>query len=128
MTDDAREYQWGVKANMRGAHRFIRLGAKCLLLGHPQWRESVEVRALSRSGRTVSAWVSPRDLENFRPEWISPVERNGRQTTGLLFRAREEAQAWADEMNAEYGSKPLRRSAWFRGTATAEIETTETAP
>lgn len=101
---------FGVKANVKAPHRFLRSGAVCWvrLANQGNGGERLYVRGMSRSGRVVSTWVDARDLHNFRPAWVQP-------STGywhsMPFDTKEQAQAWADQMNAMYGQTPVREHA-----------------
>lgn len=94
---------WGVKANIKAPHRFMRHGALVwVYLANPGWAgERVMVRGLSRGGRWVQTWIDARDLANFRAGWTH-------QDLGALWPTRDDAQAWADSMNERFGEQPAR--------------------
>lgn len=97
------KYEWGVRANVKWIHRFLRRGARVLIL-NPNGGgggESVFVRGIARGGRQVHIWVRAVDLENFRGAWV-PTEE------GRLFETREKADEWAKRMNETYGNLPHR--------------------
>ena len=73
-----------------------------------QGGERVMVRGTSRSGRKVDTWVDSRDLKNFRAGWFSDSEE---YRFAIPFASRDEAQAWADNMNRPFGAQPVREHA-----------------
>jgi hypothetical protein len=103
---------YGVKANVKAPHRFLRMGGLCwMLLLNPGWGgEKVMVRGTSRSGRQVDAWVDARDLTNFRPGWVPDVDARVNPPR-MPFESRNAAQAWADAMNERFGCQPVREHA-----------------
>ena len=98
---------FGVKANVKAPHRFLRSGAVCWvrLANQGNGGERLYVRGMSRSGRVVSTWVDARDLHNFRPAWLHDSDP---YWYAIPFDTREEAQAWANTMNMHYGGQPIR--------------------
>ena len=101
---------YGVKANVKAPHKFLRMGGLCwVMLTNPGWGgEKVMVRGTSRGGRKVDTWVDSRDLKNFRAGWFSDSEE---YRFAIPFASREEAQAWADDMNKRFSSLPVREHA-----------------
>lgn len=98
---------YGVKANVKAPHRFLRMGSLCwILLTNPGWGgERVMVRGISRGGRRVSTYVDARDLQNFRPGWFpDAVQYHG----AIPFESREEAAQWASTMNERFGEQAVR--------------------
>lgn len=107
---------YGVKANVKAPHRFLRFGGLCWVsLTNPGWAGAkIDVIGMSRGGRKVNTWVDARDLTNFRAGWTRPFDASywaGRPSYSpypMTWDTREEAQAWADGMNEIYGSQPVR--------------------
>jgi hypothetical protein len=104
---------YGVKANVKAPHKFLRMGGLCwMLLLNPGWGgEKVMVRGVSRGGRKVDTWVDSRDLTNFRAGWVPDNGWDKQQSPPMPFDSREAAQAWADGMNECFGSQPVREHA-----------------
>lgn len=98
---------YGVKANMKAPHKFLRMGGLCWIkLTNPGWSGAkVMVRGTSRSGRKVDTWVDSRDLKNFRAGWFSDSQE---YRLAIPFGSREEAEAWAADMNERFGDQPVR--------------------
>ena len=105
---------YGVKANIRAPHRFLRFGALCwvTLLNNGWGNERLMVTGLSRSGRRVESWVDARDLHNWRAGWFPD------HGEPIPFDSREDAEAFAEAMNELYASQPVRPHAAARGVVT----------
>ena len=101
---------YGVKANVKAPHRFLRMGGLCwmLLLNPGNGSEKVQVRGMSRSGRRVNTWIDARDLTNFRAGWF---KEDPAKICPMPFKSQDEAQAWADGMNERFGIQPVREHA-----------------
>jgi hypothetical protein len=99
---------FGVKANIKAPHKFMRMGALCwVTLSNPGGgNDRFEVMGLSRGGRTVTTWIDARDLKNFRAGWIQDGEYP--EQPRLSFGTRESAQDWADGLNERFGAQPVR--------------------
>lgn len=101
---------YGVKANVKAPHRFLRIGGLCwVLLTNPGGGgEKVMVRGTSRGGRKVDTWIDARDMQNFRTGWFPDAKQ---YHFAFPFNSREEADAWAAGMNVRFGSQPVREHA-----------------
>ncbi len=97
---------YGVKCNVKTAHKFLRLGALCWVLNHNKGNGSVrcEVLGLTRGGRRVRVWVNSMDLKNFRAAWV-PQSVLDQPYYGM---SKQEAEELAVDLEAEFGSKPIR--------------------
>lgn len=102
---------YGVKANIKAPHRFLRMGALCWvkLLNPGNGGDRILVRGLSRGGRAVESWVDSRDLTNFRSAWISGPDQ------AMPFDSRAAAETWAVAMNSRFGLSPVREHAARHG-------------
>jgi hypothetical protein len=100
---------YGVKANVKAVHRFLRLGALCwVVLPNPgNAGEKLNVLGMSRGGRKVCCWVSAIDLENFRPGWFMETSTS----KVIPFHSKEVADDWCNYMNETYGNRPVRHHA-----------------
>lgn len=98
---------YGIKANIRAPHRFMRMGALCWIVNtNPgSGGENVEVVGMSRGGRTVRTWISARDLTNFRVAWAHD------ESNSLHESDREKLKGVAALLSAEWASKPVRAHA-----------------
>lgn len=116
---------YGVKANVRAPHRFLRYGGLCWvsLTNHGVGGAKIEVIGMSRGGRKVNTWVDARDLTNYRAGWIrefDPYDYAGRDSypaVPIPWDSRKQAQRWADGMNETFGSQPVRPHAAAFGHA-----------
>lgn len=95
---------YGIKCNVKAPHRFLRMGALCWMRNTNQgwYNERFPVLGTSRGGRIVDTWVDARDLTNFRPGFV--FKENER----VDWLTRDEAQAMCDDLNARFGSQPVR--------------------
>lgn len=102
---------FGVKMNVRAPHRYLRMGGLCWLYNtNNGWgNERFMVVGMSRGGRRVETWIDARDVHNLRAGWIDDRGLLGKWR--YPFDTREEAQAWADAINAAYCSGPVREHA-----------------
>lgn len=109
---------FGVKANVRAPHRFLRFGALCwLVLTNPGGgNDRFQVRGMSRGGRMVETWVDARDLTNYRAGWVHDDAQDV-----FPFETREAAQEWADAMGACYAADPVRPHAAAFGKPPADL-------
>lgn len=105
---------YGVKANIKAPHRFLRMGSLCWLsLPNPGGgADRIMVVGMSRGGRKATTWVDSRDLNNFRPGWISNPDAMPYRHT---FQSKEDAQDWSDSMSHRYGEQPVRAVAARHG-------------
>ena len=104
---------YGVKANIRAPHRFLRMGGLCWMrLLNPGWGgDKVMVYGITRSGRRAETWVDARDLTNFRAAWfMDPMH-------AMPFESRQAAEDWAAVMNERFASQPVRAHAAGFGRA-----------
>lgn len=99
---------YGVKANVKAPHRFMRMGALCWLhlTNNGNGQDKIQIVGLSRGGRKVETWIDSRDLANFRPGWIP--EDPHYELRKFPFDTKEEAQEYCDFMNKKYGDQPVR--------------------
>jgi len=121
-SNDNPQMPYGVKANVRAPHRFLRFGALCWLANtnSGSGNERFQVSGMSRDGRIVQTWIDARDLENFRAGWFP----EGREGSKFPFDTREQAQEWAEAVAGAYSSDPVRPHAASFGRP----ETQKTAP
>jgi len=68
--------KWIIKANVIQDKTF-RDGAKVLILDIPGSLDSLQVRGLSKGGRTVTKWMQINRLKNFRPEFAAELDDVG---------------------------------------------------
>jgi hypothetical protein len=108
---------FGVKANVRAPHRFLRFGALVwLTLPNPgSGHERICVAGLSRGGRRVATYVDARDLHNYRPGWIANSPPFPDSPVLFPFDTREKAQAFCDYMNATFAAGDVRPHAAEHG-------------
>ena len=64
--------KWIIKANVI-QDKVFRDGAKVLILDIPGSLDSLQVRGLSKGGRTVTKWVQVNRLRNFRPQFAAEL-------------------------------------------------------
>jgi len=101
--------EWGVQCNVRAPHRFMRFGAKCIVVDNNPGNggEHVEVHGMSRGGRKVRTWMDARDLGNYRPIWIGHrTDFNG--DCARKYASKEDAARFAAAMQKHYGDIPAR--------------------
>jgi hypothetical protein len=106
MTDSkTTEDQWGIVANVARDAKcdLFRHGAKLWLMwvtGGGMCFERAKFCGLSPGGRIIEAWISFRDLENFRAAWVPPAAR---RTVRHTFKDKAEATEWARDIMAYRG-------------------------
>lgn len=85
---------YGIKANVNGAHRYVRSGALCWVLqtNPGAGGERLFVKGLSRGGRMVRTWIRRDKLENFRTGWVPDDDE------AALREAQPEAQGMVDQL------------------------------
>ncbi len=95
---------YGVKANIKATHRFLRLGSLCwIYLLNPGWANTkLQIIGRTRSGRLVETWIDSRDLENFRAGWL----REG--LNAYDFGTKEQAKLFAESMQRRFGAQEVR--------------------
>jgi hypothetical protein len=100
---------YGVKANVRAPHKYLRMGALCWvsLTNAGGGNDRITVLGMSRGGRMVRTYVDARDLNNYRAGW-HPGENFPYDTWKFTWPSKDEAQSWADAMNATYGQQDVR--------------------
>lgn len=111
---------YGVKANIRAPHRFMRMGALCWIanLNPGSSGERLEVIGLSRGGRKVLTWILAADLTDFRVGWVperptfiqKSTHRSAGQCFAHSFPTRENAETWASVLT-QWSSNPVRSHA-----------------
>jgi len=106
--------KWIVKANII-RDKVFRDDAKVLILDIPGSKESLQVRGLSKGGRTVMKWVQISRLRNFRPEFTAKLDDVGfghfipkdkehaQEVAGNLERCAEEKRECGFERISEAG-------------------------
>lgn len=74
---DVSSEQWGIVANVCDSDSALRLGARVWIVNpFSGWHTGfVEVRGISRGGRTIQKWISRQRLQNYRSCWLRPDTR-----------------------------------------------------
>lgn len=101
--------EWGIQCNVRAPHRYMRFGAKCIVVNTNPGSagEHMEVFGMTRGGRKTRTWMDARDLTNYRPVWIGHrTDFNGE--CARKYETKEVAEEWAASFQERYGSGPMR--------------------
>lgn len=110
---------YGVKANIRAPHRYMRFGALVWIsnCNYGNAQEKLQVVGLSRGGHKSITWVDARDLGNFRAGWFPDQQSTANDGDKEGFESREQAEALAKSMQQRFGDQPVREHAAKFGAA-----------